>query len=184
MTNLHRPFTIERQGAYLPPTAEERRRHDCGSPPNEREPQTPNRMELHEALMFVSIKKEVLLVVAAWGAPGHGEVPSMVEYQRRRGNSHAIAADSARWGHTHHPRVTAMLQVFLPRPETQPRPMHKAAAIFFSLPSAYGSLGDWVLVEMVKGARATGFYRGRASPSGAAARSTAEFAGSGGNSLR
>jgi hypothetical protein len=61
--------------------------------------------------------------------------------------------------------------------------MHKAAAIFFSLPSAYGSLGDWVFVEMVKGARAAGFYRGRASPSGAAARSMAEFAGSGGNSL-
>ena len=134
MTNLHRPFTIERQGAYLPPTAEERRRHDCGSPPNEREPQTPNRMELHEALMFVSIKKEVLLVVAAWGAPGHGEVPSMVEYQRRRGNSHVLAADSARWGHTHHPHGKAMLQVFLPWPETQPRPMHMAAAISFSLP--------------------------------------------------
>jgi hypothetical protein len=66
-------------------------------------------MELHEALMFASIKKEVLLVVAAWGAPGHGEVPSMAEYQRRRGNSHDIAADSARWGHTHHPRVTAMI---------------------------------------------------------------------------
>jgi hypothetical protein len=62
--------------------------------------------------------------------------------------------------------------------------MHKAAAIFFSLPSAYGSLGDWVLVEMVKGARAAGFYRGKVSPSGAAARSTTEFAGSGGNSLQ
>jgi hypothetical protein len=153
-------------------------------PPNEPEPQTPNRTALHEALMFASIKKEVLLVVAAWGAPSHGEVPSMAEYQRRRGNSHAIAADSARWGHTHLPRVKAMLKVFLPRPQTQPRPMHMAATIFFSLPYAYGSLGDWVLVEMDKGGRAAGLYRGGASPSGAAARSTAEFAGSDGNSLR
>jgi hypothetical protein len=35
------------------------------------EPQTPNQTTLHEALMFASIKKEVSLVVAAWGAPGH-----------------------------------------------------------------------------------------------------------------
>jgi hypothetical protein len=35
----------------------------------------------------------------------------------------------------------------------------------FSLPSAYGSIGDWVLGEMDRGAGAAGLYRGGASPS-------------------
>jgi hypothetical protein len=86
--------------------------------------------------------------------PGHGESPSMAEYQRRQGNSHVLAADSARWGHTHHPHGKAMLQVFLPRPETQPRPMHMAAAISFSLPLFLSLVATTVMVEGLR----PGFY--------------------------
>jgi hypothetical protein len=64
-----------------------------------------------------------------------------------------------------HPYSSAKLPGTVPGPERRrPRDL-AAAAVFFSLPSAYGSLGDWVLVEMDKGARAAGLYRDRASPS-------------------
>ena len=64
-----------------------------------------------------------------------------------------------------HPYSSAKLPGTVPGPERRrPRDL-AAAAVIFSLPSTYDSLGDWVLVEMDNEARAAGLYRGRTSPS-------------------
>jgi hypothetical protein len=66
MANLHRPFTIERQGAYLPPTAEERRRaplrrcHCCPRPSFGPAPKHHRRQILLEAEVIANIQEGFL----------------------------------------------------------------------------------------------------------------------------
>jgi hypothetical protein len=86
-----------------------------------------------------------------------------------------VATPARNWWHSH--RLLHQGRPWLasadpgdhnPRPERrsgQESPTAAPSFLDLSLPSAYGSIGDWVLGEMDKGAGAVGLYRGGASPS-------------------